>query len=497
MKIPFRRDPTIPAHSPIAKKPKSKKRRRALYIGGLLAACGLLPAGILQLSIYRSNLVVARENFPAGPIFKTSDRLFFLVPHCDDETLGAGGIIAAARARGLAVKIVFLTNGDGSLSTQIAQDARHLRRTTYRQMASMRQKEAIAALKELGVPRADIVFLGFPDGGAARLWQSNWSPQNLYKSPFTGTDRSPYANSFSPRAPYCGAQVLRDVTTLMAAFRPTAIFSTHPADTHLDHWAAYAFARAALESLRLQNPSRDWAQRAQMWTFLIHYGPWPAPHGFHPDANLSPPAELKNLGTRWQQIALDEKSRAAKAAALNCYVSQRAFTPQFLRAFLRRNELLGGVRASVESPAKNPVPLIQDPTRDSVVRNLWEAADIRSIATVPSGATIKVRLTLAHRASRKLTYRFSLHRVDGTGARAWLVDVRHAGKDFVATARQDNAKQSQTWPARRVTSGLEMDVPRAALGLKNRPSTLLISATSLLGTRILDQSETGTLRLAK
>jgi len=493
----FRRARANSAQSPTAKKLKNPKRRRALYAAGLFAACLLLPTGILQLSVYRSNLAVAGEDFSPGPTFQTGDRLFFLVPHCDDETLGAGGIIADARARGIAVKIVFLTNGDASRTMQIAEDARNLRRTTYRQMAAMRQKEAIAALKKLGVPRGDIVFLGYPDGGTANLWRNNWSPTNLYKSPYTAADHSPYANSYSPRAPYCGSQVLRDVMALMADFRPTAVFSTHPADTHPDHWADYAFARAALESLRLRSASQGWARRAKMLTFLIHHGAWPAPNGYYPDAKLSPPAALKDLGTRWRQVALDEKSRAAKTAALSCYVSQQTTTPRFLRSFLRRNELLGTVPTGIETPGQNRAFVTKDPMRDSMVHELWQAADIQSLTLMPGGASVKARLTLSHRASRRITYRFALHGVDGKTARAWMINVRHIDKDFVATARQDSAKESQTWPAVRIASGIEISIPRTALGAANRPTTLLISATSLLGTRALDQSETSTLRLNK
>jgi LmbE family N-acetylglucosaminyl deacetylase len=72
--------------------------------------------------------------------------------------LGAGGTIAAARRRGLAVRVAFVTNGDGSRSTQIEQDTRLLRRNTFQQLAAMRQRETVAALKELNVSREDIVF---------------------------------------------------------------------------------------------------------------------------------------------------------------------------------------------------------------------------------------------------------------------------------------------------------------------------------------------------
>jgi LmbE family N-acetylglucosaminyl deacetylase len=40
-------------------------------------------------------------------------------------------------------------------------------------------------------------------------------------------------------APYSGAQVLDDISKLIADFEPTVVYTTHPDDTHPDHWAAY------------------------------------------------------------------------------------------------------------------------------------------------------------------------------------------------------------------------------------------------------------------
>jgi N-acetylglucosamine malate deacetylase 1 len=44
-------------------------------------------------------------------------------PHQDDETFGCGGMIALKRAQGIAVQVIFLTDGQGSdqLNPQIVQ----------------------------------------------------------------------------------------------------------------------------------------------------------------------------------------------------------------------------------------------------------------------------------------------------------------------------------------------------------------------------------------
>src|SRR5512141_789466 len=47
--------------------------------------------------------------FPLAGIRK----ILILAPHCDDETLGAGGLIQAAVQSGIETRVVIATNGDG------------------------------------------------------------------------------------------------------------------------------------------------------------------------------------------------------------------------------------------------------------------------------------------------------------------------------------------------------------------------------------------------
>jgi len=496
--------------------------RRSLAAIGSVAMCLLLPLMTIQIMLYRQNLAMARERFPVSPTFTARDRILILAPHCDDETLGAGGTIAAARAAKVPVRIVFLTNGDGSRSTQIAEGARHLSLRgggSYQQLARLRQREAVAAARELGVAARDVVFLGYPDGGTQALWETHWSPRNLYRSPYTGTDHSPYPNSRTRHAPYCGAQVLRDVTAVVADWKPTVVITTNPSDTHPDHWAAYAYAAAALESLRLKPSTQAWARRVQLLTFLVHRGWWPAPHGYHPDQQLAPPASLKDIGTRWTQAPLDNRARLAKKAALNRYVSQLAFTPQFLRGFLRRNELFGMVpigeqkaigsrqKTEIAHPASripHPASLeVRDSVHDSALHDVWPAADLRGLTVTATGSTagaapdaLDVRIRLAKPPSRRLRYELSLHTISDAGeivtTRAHSMRIRQQGGAWrcVLTSGDDVIV-----PARATPHGFEIKLPYAVLNLARPPAALLISAGAYVGRTRLDQTETGTLRL--
>jgi LmbE family N-acetylglucosaminyl deacetylase len=478
------------------------RRRRRIMVSSAIVSCLVLPLGVSEFTLYRQNLAVATESFPPMPPLRDTDRLLVLVPHCDDETLGVGSTIHAARARGIAVRVVFLTNGDGSRSTQIAEDVRRLRLNSFLELARLRQREATAALGELGVTPNEITFLGYPDGGTGLMWQRHWSAGTPYKSSYTGVDHSPYANSYTPNAAYCGTQVLRDVTSIMRSFRPTIVFTTHPSDTHPDHWAAYAYTRAAIESLRLRSDTQPWARDIQLLTFLVHRGLWPAPHGYHPNARLSPPAALVNTGTHWVQVPLEADARAAKKAALERYVSQTVFTPYYLRGFLRRNELFGIVPvATAESDRvhntnfEQPALLLQDPARDSPLHDVWPSADIREVSLdeKANSDTLTVQVELTRPLSSRLSYQLSLHIVSDNATNAWLIKVRHRGSSLRAVAQPPVASGKVT--AQLTPNGFVVKLPRRALQLAQEPCTLFISGSTFLGGSQLDQTETGTLRL--
>lgn len=463
---------------------------------------------MLGLAQFRRNRAVhddARVLFAPEPAPHAQDRIFVFVPHCDDETLGVGGLIHQARRSGAAVEIAFTTNGDGSRSTQIAENAKRMRHNSFLDLAAMRQREALAACAELGVAAEQVHFLGFPDRGTGQMWLHHW--QQPYRSPFTRVAAAPYPNSTTPHAPYSGTQLLADTCALMARFGPTRVFTTHPNDTHPDHWACWAFALAALESLRADE-GNAWAQQCELRAFMVHRGVWPAPHGYNPHARLAPPADLLHGGAArtWTSWELDDAARAAKKAALAQHDSQMAFTPHYLRGFLRRNELFEIIESANGHTAFEA--------------ESGAARGISLVALNDECATLRMHLRLA--AAPRGNCTLYLRAFSAQGARAWNVDLHgresHAHiKDeaFVARAHED-AKTPHNWRARRreiesreiggpkAGSGkrtarggttFDLDVPLQALGGSEGVS-LLVSGVSRLGKAVLEQTEIGVLRLS-
>ncbi len=81
--------------------------------------------------------------------------LVVVAPHPDDESLGCGGLIAEARARGVGVRLVVLSDGVGSHRASKAYPPARLK--------ALREAETIEAAATLGLARGHIRFLGLPD----------------------------------------------------------------------------------------------------------------------------------------------------------------------------------------------------------------------------------------------------------------------------------------------------------------------------------------------
>jgi LmbE family N-acetylglucosaminyl deacetylase len=78
-----------------------------------------------------------------------------LAPHPDDETLGCGGLIAESCALGRELHVLIVTDGTGSHAGSRAWPAERLR--------ALREREALQAVGELGLPADRIAFLGLRD----------------------------------------------------------------------------------------------------------------------------------------------------------------------------------------------------------------------------------------------------------------------------------------------------------------------------------------------
>jgi LmbE family N-acetylglucosaminyl deacetylase len=326
---------------------------------------------------------------PGLPPFPKIQRLLVLAPHCDDETLGSGGVIQSAIQAGIDVHVVIATNGDGYLFATM-EEFRRLYPTAqdYIQMGEIRQQESLDALSTLGLAHDHVTFLGYPDRGTPALWNNYWQRDTPFRSPSTASTRSPYRLTYNPSAVYAGESLLGDLTSILAEFRPDLVLYPHPDDVHPDHWGLSVFVRAALAEVE----RADSTFRPAAYAYLVHRPDFPAPKKYLPSRDLLPPTALSRVSPSWYAFDLTPDETARKWLALQHYQSQLGLLRGLFEGFVRRNELfeqrdplhlprLGTGEPSNPTSWRDPdglpvAPIALDPVKDFIGRDAVAAADL-------------------------------------------------------------------------------------------------------------------------
>ena len=119
-----------------------------------------------------------------------SERMLVVAPHPDDETLGAGGLIAYQRLRGVEVTVAAVTDGERAYA-----DSRGLGET--------RVLEQAEALRTLGVDESHIVRLRQPDSNVSSFQHLLTSLLMDHATPETHIV-APWHGDFHPDHKACG-----------------------------------------------------------------------------------------------------------------------------------------------------------------------------------------------------------------------------------------------------------------------------------------------------
>jgi LmbE family N-acetylglucosaminyl deacetylase len=309
---------------------------------------------------------------------KDDDRILVLAPHPDDEVLAAGGLVQQAIAKGLPVKVVFLTNGDNNEFAFLSfSKAFTLDPSSAVYAGQTRALEALHAGRELGLDTADETFLGYPDFGTLEMWNNRWGDAEAFRSMFSEKNQVPYWFAHTPDAPYKGESVLSDLTEVLADFKPTKVFVSHPADTNPDHVAYDLFLRTALWDLKDK-------VNAEVYSYLTHYGQWPQPRGLLLDAPHEPPAKLDEAG-RWVVLPLEPDQVQKKLDAIKRHKTQFSASKVYLESYLRANELFDPIKDIPLAPGTEGVLLLPSGTGVAAGSALPEGAS-------PDSAERRVRL---------------------------------------------------------------------------------------------------------
>jgi len=268
--------------------------------------------------------------------FNKNDRVLILAPHPDDESIACAGVIQQAVKAGAKVHAAFLTNGDHNQIAFIVYEKRlTLRKGEFIHMGKVRMKEAINAMKVLGVGQDNLTFLGYPDFGTFAIFSKYWGDVKPFKSMLTRISAVPYKEDLSYAAPYKGESILKDIESVLLKFKPNKIFVSHPADTNVDHRTLYLFLQIALRDLNKEVPN------PKVYPYLVHCTGWPLPRRYHPGLEILPPSKFNDSQINWYRFNLTPGQINKKYQAILCHSSQTRSSAFYLLAFGRKNELFG------------------------------------------------------------------------------------------------------------------------------------------------------------
>jgi LmbE family N-acetylglucosaminyl deacetylase len=218
--------------------------------------------------------------------------VWVLAAHPDDETLGAGGLIASAAVRGLSLTVVVATDGRDS-SAGVSGVAP----TRPGPLVATRAREVAEAV-EILAPGSDPVLLDYPDGTVREEREA----------------------------------ITQDLRGLLASRRKQgAVLLVAPwrGDGHRDHRVLGEIAAEIAGVV-------GWApEGSELWEYPIWLWHWGTP-----DAAVVPWSELASL-------ALDADSRRAKRRALGRFVSQR--TPRGDQPAMLHERFLENFQRDVET----------------------------------------------------------------------------------------------------------------------------------------------------
>jgi len=364
-------------------------RRRARLAIFVCVSAAVIIGIALWLSFFGSSFaapgLAATLSDPANqlPSIGREDSLLVVAPHPDDECIAAGGLIQQAVAAGARVHVVYLTYGDNhELAYWALKKLPALTPAQYRSLGELRRAEAIEGTASLGLTLDDLTFLGYPDAGTLRIWETTWQPGTSRLHAATDARAVPYGDALSPGSPYNAASILQDFEAVLRASAPTVIVLPSPLDLNPDHQAGYLYATAALSDLSM-SPRR--------YTYIVHQRHFPIPRFYNPLTVLTPPSFVASLPLPLRNVRLTTGQVSLKYSSTLLYRSQTDVSYGLLASFSRQNEVFMTDEHLPLSSETAPFFLI--PT-DFLLERFGRNFELRSLtASRPKPGTLRLVLS--------------------------------------------------------------------------------------------------------
>ncbi len=257
-----------------------------------------------------------------------------VAPHPDDDILTSAGVILQAVQAGEPVTVVYMTNGENTRTPD----------------GLLRQAEAVAGQRLLGVSEDQLIFLGYPDAFLTRILVDCPSPDDRLVTPFNrsatygnrGLGRKDYhAYRFGASAAYNRPNLLADLEDILTSRRPENIYVTAEFDTHPDHAATYRLLRLAVSAVRAADP----AYAPVIHKTIVHWDhvawqhpPWK--HPMDPTGLFQEIPDLARTGLVWRRRESLEVPPAMQSTDL-------AANPKYLA--IAAHDSQGGIRGYLKN----------------------------------------------------------------------------------------------------------------------------------------------------
>lgn len=224
-----------------------------------------LMAGVL---IGSQALLAAADEKSNGPQTASLDVLV-IAPHSDDEAIGCTAVVLRALAQKKRVGIVIVTAGDGfpkAAAAAAKKDQNQLVPADFFNLAALRQRHSLQAMEKIGVSSDELVFLGYPDSGLEKVYNSAgdapfrqaYTKQN---ETYGSAVRDYHSLVYKRPAPYLKASLVGDLAEIITKRKPNEIYTTHEVDKHSDHRATFWFVRDATRAANYRGP---------LYTYVVH-----------------------------------------------------------------------------------------------------------------------------------------------------------------------------------------------------------------------------------
>jgi LmbE family N-acetylglucosaminyl deacetylase len=241
-----------------------------------------------------------------------------IAPHPDDEALACSVILQKAVRAGVAIRIVYVTDGDNNPWPQRALERRwRLSAADRKRWAKLRRAEALAALRVLDIHPRDVQFLALPDQGLTGLLLHD-----------------------------CDS-ALTPLTQVINDWSPTDILAPSLSDIHPDHNAVAVMMRLIFADFL--------APEVSQWNYLVHGR---SPAFFDRAAELSP----------------SEVETATKRDAICCHKTQIKLSKRRFLGYAVRPERFLRVERESDVRCDGAVHSVSR-TRDNLNLNLDFMAD--------------------------------------------------------------------------------------------------------------------------